>query len=97
MSLQGNKAISGGEGGVIFSDNRDLYSKMINNHHPGHIQNSQFKIAGGVNDLKLRMHPLAALIANNDLKSFDKRNELLKKKIKEIYQFLTDLNSTSIK
>lgn len=91
MSLQGNKAISGGEGGVIFSDNRDLFLKMINNHHPGHIQNAQLKIAGGVKDLKLRMHPLAALIANNDLKSFDKRNELLKKKIEQIYQYLSDL------
>lgn len=92
MSLQGNKSISGGEGGVVFTDYEKLYLKMINNHHPGHIKNEKYKIAGGIADLKLRLHPLAALIANNDLKSFDKRNIELIKKIKEIYSFFDELN-----
>lgn len=91
MSLQGNKSISGGEGGVIFTDEEDLYLKMINNHHPGHINNKKFKFAGGINDLKLRMHPLAAIIGYHDLKSFEKRNKKLKSKIIMIYNYLNDL------
>ena len=91
MSLQGNKSISGGEGGVIFTDEEDLYLKMINNHHPGHTDNKKLKIAGGINDLKLRMHPLAAIIGYQDLKSFEKRNKKLKAKITMIYDYLNDL------
>ena len=92
MSLQGNKAISGGEGGVIFTDNEFYYTQMINNHHPGHVKNMKFKVAGGINDIKLRMHPLAAVIANNDLKSFKKRNNKLINKVKLIYSHLDSLN-----
>ena len=92
MSLQGKKSISGGEGGVIFTDKEDLYLNMINNHHPGHIKNDKLKIAGGINDLKLRMHPLAAILAKNDLESFDERNKKLKKKIKLIYEYLNEFN-----
>ena len=91
MSMQGNKSISGGEGGAIFTDNENFYLNMINNHHPGHNRNKKLKIAGGINDLKLRIHPLAALIANNDLKTFDKRDKALIEKIKKIYNFLDDL------
>ena len=36
---------------------------MINNHHPGHKKNYKSEIAGGIDDIKLRMHPLAAVIA----------------------------------
>lgn len=91
MSLQGSKAISGGEGGVIFTDNESIYLDMINNHHPGHKKNRNSNIAGGIGDLKLRMHPIAALLAKNDLRSFDKRNIKLTEKIKIIYKHLDHL------
>lgn len=103
MSMQGNKSISGGEGGVVLTDNEILYSKMINNHHPGHLLNKNKNIAGAINDIKLRMHPISALLANNSLNSFKKRNLLLKRKIIFIYDLLSQLgvnhpfsNSTSI-
>ena len=91
MSLQGSKAISGGEGGVIFTDNQHLYLQMINNHHPGHKNNAKLKVAGGINDLKLRMHPLAAILAKYDLKKFENRNKKLIKKIKSIFNYLDNL------
>ena len=91
MSLQGNKAISGGEGGVIFTDNEHSYLQMINNHHPGHKKNIKLKVAGGINDLKLRMHPLAAILAKYDLKKFENRNKELIKKIKLMYDYLDNL------
>ncbi len=92
MSLQGNKSISGGEGGIILTDDENMYLKMIDNHHPGHKKNTKLKIAGGINDLKLRMHPLAAVLASDDLKSFERRNSSLKEKIKLIYNHLDKLN-----
>lgn len=88
MSLQGNKSISGGEGGIILTNDKNLLLQMINNHHPGHKKNNEIDIAGGADDLKLRMHPLAALLAHNDLKSFEKRNKKLAKKIQFIYKIL---------
>ncbi len=91
MSLQGNKAISGGEGGVIFTDSEHSYLQMINNHHPGHKNNIKLKVAGGINDLKLRMHPLAAILAKYDLKKFENKNKKLIKKIKLIYDYLDNL------
>ena len=94
MSLQGNKSISGGEGGVILTDDENLYLKMIDNHHPGHNKNTKINIAGGINDLKLRMHPLAAVLAAEDLKSFEKRNINLKYKIKLIYNHLDNFDIT---
>ena len=92
MSLQGDKSISGGEGGAILTDNESLYLKMITNHHPGHKKNPKFKIVGAISDLKLRMHPLAAILAESDLKSFENRNEKLKDKIKLIYNYLDNYN-----
>tara|TARA_Y100000816_G_scaffold282922_1_gene259166 strand:+ start:658 stop:1725 length:1068 start_codon:yes stop_codon:yes gene_type:complete len=92
LSLQGNKSISGGEGGAILTDDENIYSKMINNHHPGHRLNKNLSVAGGITDLKLRMHPIAAVIGANDLKSFDVRNESLKEKVKNIYGYLDELN-----
>lgn len=92
MSLQGNKSISGGEGGIMLTDDEDLYLKMIDNHHPGHKKNKNIKVAGAINDLKLRMHPLAAVLASFDLKSFEKKNLILKKKIEQIYDCLDKLN-----
>jgi len=91
VSLQGNKSISGGEGGVILTDDENIYLKMINNHHPGHTKNENFDVAGGINDLKLRMHPIAAILATYDLKTFEKRNQILKNKIKIIYSCLDKL------
>ena len=92
ISLQGNKSISGGEGGTILTDDENIYLKMINNHHPGHTKNKNFDVAGGVNDLKLRMHPIAAFLATYDLKTFEKRNQILINKIKIIYNFLDKLD-----
>ena len=42
MSLQGQKAISGGEGGITLTE--IYYQRMIELSHPGHEQNNYFKI-----------------------------------------------------
>ena len=73
------------------TDNEHSYLQMINNHHPGHKKNIKLKVAGGINDLKLRMHPLAAILAKYDLKKFENRNKELIKKIKLMYDYLDNL------
>ena len=43
MSLQGQKAISGGEGGLILTNSENYYKKMIELNHPGHLGMSILK------------------------------------------------------
>jgi len=92
FSIQGNKSISGGEGGVVLTNNKIFYETMINNHHPGHTLNTNKNIAGAINDLKLRMHPIAACIGLEDLKKFKLNNSELKNKAIRIYEFLDHNN-----
>ena len=89
MSLQGQKAISGGEGGIILTNNEIFYQRMIELSHPGHELNNYFKEFTGMSkNLKLRMHPLSAVLALPDLNYIEKKNKILNSKIKEIYNFL---------
>ena len=94
FSLQGHKAITGGEGGVILTNNYNNYEKMINLHHPGHIENKfSLEYAGVSTNIKLRMHPLASLIADESLDNFYKKNKKLIKKYLEIYKFLNNIKN----
>ncbi len=89
LSLQGNKAISGGEGGLVLTNNNEYYKRMVNSHHPNHTMNDfSDKYTGVSNDLKLRMHPIASLIALGDLNKLDSRNKILIDKFYNIYQYL---------
>ncbi len=51
---------------------------MIKSHHPGHSLNSFNLYAGLTDNLKLRMHPLASLLAISDLKNFERKNKKIK-------------------
>ena len=95
--MQGQKAISGGEGGIILTNNDIYHQRMIELSHPGHSLNNHFKQFTGMSkNIKLRMHPLAAVIALADLKNIDKKNEKLKNKIIKIYEFLSKKNNILI-
>jgi dTDP-4-amino-4,6-dideoxygalactose transaminase len=89
FSMQGNKAISSGEGGFILTNNKKYYQKMIQSHHPGHPQSlNEKKLTSFIFDIKLRMHPLAALIAEKNLKLLNKNNIKNMNKIREVYKIL---------
>ena len=81
FSLQGDKAISSGEGGIAVTDNKEIFNKMRLYSHFGRNMNdiesanSYFKKYGF--GKKGRMHPLAAGLASIDLKSLDKRNNMI--------------------
>ncbi len=97
FSLQGQKAITGGEGGVILTDEKQFYHKMINMHHPGHNDNFFSSDYTGVSlNIKLRMHPLASLIADESLNKFEKNNQKIFKKYLKIYKFLESYKSIDI-
>ena len=94
MSLQGDKAISGGEGGVCCTNSDELYNKMILLSHPGRKNKNPVTLSiyvglGIIN--KGRMHPLAAPIALASLRNLNRNNFNIKKKIKIIYNILDNL------
>lgn len=97
MSLQGQKAISGGEGGIILTNSENYYKKMIELNHPGHSRNNYFKEFTGMSkNIKLRMHPISALVAIEDLKKIELENNLLRVKIRKIYNFLSKKNNIEL-
>jgi dTDP-4-amino-4,6-dideoxygalactose transaminase len=76
FSLQGNKLLSGGEGGILLTDDTDIYERAtllghslkrsmtcVKNPEWGDILRTGF-------GLKFRMHPLAAVIVNYMLDHF---------------------------
>lgn len=96
-SIQGNKALSGGEGGFVLTNDAKIYLSMINNHHPNHEKNTfPKKYTGLSNDIKLRMHPIASIIAKEGLKTLDERNNEVRKKIQIIYAYFKNISSIEI-
>ena len=96
MSLQGAKAISGGEGGVAFTNNINYFNSMIELSHPSRNLTDGSRIdnfPGFSKLIKGRMHPFAAILASYDLHNLDRKNKELKKKIKLIYKILKNVTS----
>lgn len=86
FSLQGNKIITGGEGGILITNNKEVYDKAILLGHynkrckreinpNSHIY--QYAVTG--KGMKLRAHPLAIRIAHEQFKNLDKINETKQK------------------
>ena len=92
MSLQGAKAISAGEGGVVFSNSKYLANKMIELSHPSRDlideKNHFINVPGFSKFGKSRIHPLGALLASSDSDLIDNKNKLIRKKINLIYSNL---------
>jgi len=92
MSMQGNKAISAGEGGIAFTDSLDLYKKMIIYSHINRTDksfdeatNNLIKIGLGS---KARMNPLGVFRADFDLDNLNNRNNKIRIIAKLIYEKL---------
>lgn len=88
-SLQGNKLLTGGEGGILLTDNQDIYERAVllghNLKRPSKsVKNEFYKGLERTGfGLKLRMHPLAAVMVLHELKHYcfdwiKTRNETLK-------------------
>ena len=76
FSLQGRKLLSGGEGGILLTNQQDLYERAVllghNLKRPMQsVKNTDYKPLERTGfGLKLRMHPLAALIADYQLNKY---------------------------
>ena len=92
FSTQGSKSISTGEGGIVSTDNYDVYKKMMFNSHINRMESSlnlseKEKIAMKIGVLsKSRLSPLGAISGLNDLYFLKKNNKIIRKKITIIYK-----------
>lgn len=83
FSLQGNKIITGGEGGIIITNNKYIYKNAVllghyNKRCKQEISkdSTDYKYAVTGKGLKLRAHPLAIRIAYEQFKDLDKINKI---------------------
>ena len=97
FSTQGSKSISTGEGGIVSTDDYNIFKKMILNSHLNRFKND-FKLSDkeilavkiGLLS-KSRMNPIGAISGLNDIFYLEKNNKLLRKKISIIYKELGKL------
>lgn len=97
-SFQGNKLLSGGEGGILLTDNQDIYERAVllghNLKRPfTEVKNPIYKnlLRTGFG-LKLRIHPLAAVMILHQLRNYcfkwiKSRNENLEYFQSELVKF----------
>ncbi len=75
-SFQGNKLLSGGEGGILLTDNQDIYEQAVllghNLKRPfSCVKNKEFsEIRRTGYGLKFRMHPIAAVMVYHQLANY---------------------------
>lgn len=98
FSLQGNKIVTGGEGGIVITNNKYIYKNCVllghyNKRCKQEISKNSidYKYATTGKGLKLRAHPIAIRIAYEMFKDLDKMNyiktkmvEIIENTVKEI-------------
>lgn len=100
MSMQGSKAISAGEGGVMITDDVSIYEKSIilshiNRKHS--FKNKDFENFSKVGLLgKARAHPLGAILSNISLDELEKKNKIISKKFEIICHRLIKNNEIKV-
>lgn len=82
FSLQGNKIVTGGEGGILITNNRDIFENAVLLGHYNkrckqelNPESNMYKYRITGKGMKLRAHPLAIRIAYEQFKHLDKINE----------------------
>ncbi len=82
FSLEGHKAMTAGEGGVLMTSSRKVYERAVLLGHFGRRSKDEVALAdlSGYTQTgfghKYRMHPLGAAIALEQLRRLDSRNEI---------------------
>jgi dTDP-4-amino-4,6-dideoxygalactose transaminase len=103
FSIQGQKLLTGGEGGVLLTDDDELYYKALLFGHynkrchqeiPKEHVLSQFATTGM--GLKLRIHPLAAAIAYDQLQKIDNYLNVKREIASYLIEHLKDIKSIKI-
>lgn len=96
FSLQASKLLTGGEGGILVTDNREYYERAVAFGRSTEIRNlledsawRRFSLTGFGN--KFRPHPLAIAIANDGLSRLDERNQAIWENARYFENGLSDL------
>ena len=99
FSLQGDKAVSGGEGGMAISNKKNLYEKMKLYGHMGRdLSDVNFldEIKSTGLGKKSRMHPLAAGLAIIELNYLYEFNKTVNKNILKLRNFLKNYSNIKL-
>ena len=99
MSMQGDKAINAGEGGIVLTNNENVYNRLIYLSHLNRktSENEKINLLSKVGFIgKGRMNPLGAITALSDIKNLDNRNKIMREKIKVIYEDLNNFKNFDV-
>ena len=99
MSMQGDKAINAGEGGIVLTNKNEVYDKLIYLSHLNRktLNRKNINLLSKIGFIgKNRMSPLGAITALSDLKNLNKKNKIIREKIRIIYKGLESLNNFCI-
>ncbi len=103
FSLQGNKIITGGEGGIIITNNKYIFKNAVllghyNKRCKQEISkdNTDYKFAITGKGLKLRAHPLAIRIAYEQFKDLDKINKVKHDMVEIIRNTVENIDGLSL-
>ena len=103
FSLQGNKIITGGEGGILITNNKNIYDRAIllghyNKRCKKEIDKNSpiYKYSVTGKGMKLRAHPLAIRIAYEQFKDLDDINRQKQEYAKIIIEQLKDIKGLEV-
>lgn len=103
FSLQGNKIITGGEGGIVITNNKYIYKNCVMLGHYNKrckqelTKNSiDYKYAITGKGLKLRAHPIAIRIAYEMFKNLDKMNFIKNKMVNIIKKTVDQIDGIDL-
>lgn len=94
FSLQGNKAVSGGEAGVAVTNDPEVYDRMLALAHYGRTANEQaahtVPVGGYSLGLKYRPHLYSVILAQGSLNRLPRLNELRRANLSRLTRALED-------
>ena len=96
MSMQGDKAINVGEGGLVLTNENNIYERLIFLSHLNRKTpiNNKLNLLSKIGFIgKGRMSPLGAITALTDIKRLQKRNAIIREKAKILYEGLKNLKN----
>jgi len=101
FSLQGAKAVSGGEAGILVTNNREIYEKALVLGHQSRLKKEltisslrKYEKTGA--GFKYRPHPLAIVLALNSLTALKEKNTKNIEKINFLERYLSEFKDIEV-
>ena len=97
MSMHGSKALSAGEGGLMLTNDENIFEKSIILSHINRKHNFSNKSLENFSKVGLlgkgRAHPLGIISANLSLNNLDKNNKDMRKKFEIIFNYMKNIEN----